>query len=387
MRRIYTQILLFYLILHFILPILYYYFFGYVNLYSDIEVGYSIFKSCFLNIVSVLGTIFVIRFLPDKKEKIDPQFRHSFKFFILCMSLFSLTVLFGGTYEEKLSGSLNGSFISYLLLFFDGTTALFIYLLLQKDIKHSIFSILLYVILNTIAGSRSAFLIIIILAFIMYLFKNSLYIKLKMRRFLFVICIISPMIFYYGTTVRGNYDKKTLINLIIGRVSMVEISAIPIESIESGDMDESLYDQKYGIINQFKQSCNEISPINPFESDINPNQYFRPIFFWDFDVNAIFGQYLSLNITLPVYFYLASNMFFGCILTILFLSMLYYIWVIKSNNIYIFSGIIISLYYLLQYFDWVMLTSGLFKIILTIFTLINFEKLINFIIKTLKIKS
>lgn len=360
--------------------------FGFVNLYSDLDVGLSVTKSAVLNIATVFGTIIVIKFLPDKKEKIAPQLNHSFKFYLISLFILALSINNSGGFEEILKGSLHGKLISYVLLFFDATWALGLFLFFQKDIKYTLFAILLYILLLTWSGSRSAFIIIIITTFVLHIFENNDKIKNKLKPFLLICCLISPIIFFYGTSARGGVDRDKLLNLIIGRVSMVELSSVPIEAKDSGKMDVALYDNKYGIVNQFKQSINEISPLDPFEHDVNPNQYFRPIFFWESTEISIIDQYLSLNLTLPVYFYLNTNFIISCLISISFLSGLYYIWVKKSDNIYIFFGIIMSLYYLLQFFDWVMLVAGLFRMVLTIFTLFTFEKVVNLILLAFKDK-
>lgn len=379
MRKAYSNILLFYLIVHFIIPIIYYHFYDFINLYSDIEYGEFVFKGIILNFISILGTICVIQFLPDKKIPINPIFSHSFKFYILCVIFFSIYLYSSGGYDGLLEGSLSGALISYILLFFDPAVGLILFLFLQKNIKYVSIAILLYVLLFTLGGSRSAIIIVVIIYLILLMFENSKKIKKKMRFYVLFFCLISPVAFYFGTSVRGVVDDSTISKLIVGRISMVELAGIPIEAFEKQRMSIALYDSKYGIVNQLKQSINEISPIDPFKHDINPNQYYRAIFL-DKTELSILDKYMSMNITLPVYFYLETNMFFGCLFTIIFLSLLYYVWIIKSENLYFLIGIIMSLYYLLQYFDWVMVTAGLFRIVLTIFTLKFLEKILNILL-------
>ena len=83
MRKVYSSVLLFYLILHFIIPIIYYYFYGFVNLYSELEYNIYAFKGILLNVVTILGTIFVIQFLPDKKVIIPSKFKNASIYLIL----------------------------------------------------------------------------------------------------------------------------------------------------------------------------------------------------------------------------------------------------------------------------------------------------------------
>lgn len=380
MRKAYSNILLFYLIVHFVIPIIYYYFYDFINLYSDVEYGEFVLKGILLNFISILGTICVIQFLPDKKIPIKPIFNHSFKFYILCVIFFSIYLYSSGGYDGLLEGSLSGALISYILLFFDPAVGLILFLFLQKNIKYEGLVILLYVLLFTIGGSRSAIIIVVIIYLILQMFENSKKMKKKFRVYVLFFCLISPLAFYFGTSVRGVVDDSTISKLIVGRISMVELAGIPIEASEKQRISIALYDSKYGIVNQIKQSINEISPIDPFKHDTNPNQYYRAIFL-DKTELSVLDKYMSMNITLPTYFYLETNMFFGCLVTIIFLSLLYYVWIIKSENLYFLIGIIMSLYYLLQYFDWVMVTAGLFRIVLTILSLKFLEKILNILSK------
>ena len=87
MRKAYSNILLFYLVIHFIIPIIYYHFYDFINLYSDIDYGEFVYKGIILNIISIIGTICVIQFLPDKKIPKKPIFNHSFKgLCVICVS-------------------------------------------------------------------------------------------------------------------------------------------------------------------------------------------------------------------------------------------------------------------------------------------------------------
>ncbi|QOG03789.1 hypothetical protein [Flavobacterium sp. MDT1-60] len=337
----------------------------------------SIIKGISINVISILGTIAVIQFLPNKKTPIPPKYNHSFKFYLITICLLGYTIK-GTAYEDILEGATNGTFVSYLLLFFDATVGLALFLFMQKNIKFVVVAILLYVLLLTFAGSRSAIIFVLIIFICLSIFENNLKAKEKMRKIVLFLCIVSPIMFYYATNVRSSVDQSSVTKLLVGRISMVELASIPIDAINDKTMNYTLYDKKYGIINQLQQSFNEVSPLNLFELDVNPNQYHRPIFLGN-DELSIIDKYMSMNMTLPTYFYVETNLFFGCILTILFLSLLYYFWVRNSDNIYLLVGIITQLYYMLQYFDWVMLVAGFYRIFLTIFALKCIEKFFNII--------
>lgn len=387
MRQVYVFVLLFYLILHFVIPMVYYHFFGFVNLFSHLDYNSSsVIMGISMNFISILGTIVVISFLPNKKIPVSPIFNHSFKFLLIAICLFSYSIT-GTSYEDILDGAKNGTWISYVLLFFDVTVSLLLFLFLQKNIKFSSFAILAYVILQTYAGSRSSIIVVVIAYLSMRMFTNGFRTMRKMRRIVLFFSILSPFMFSYATSVRTSIDQSLVSKLIVGRVSMVELSSIPIDAVRDNSMNRILYNEKYGVLNQLKLAINEVSPINFFENDVNPNQYHRSIFL-DLNELSVIDNYMSMNMTLPTYFYLSSNFFLGCLLTIFFLSSIYVVWIRLNSNIYIMIIILTQLYYLLQYFDWVMLVAGSFRVVLTIFMLKCFEKAINILMqsKTLMIE-
>ncbi|MGL2988118.1 hypothetical protein ACSVH5_11025 [Flavobacterium sp. RSSA_27] len=335
----------------------------------------STIKGIGLNVISILGTILVIRFLPDKKLAIAPRFNHSFKFYIISICLLGYTIM-GTSYDALLEGATHGTLVSYLLLFFDATIAFSIFLFMQKNIKYVTVAVLMYILLLTFAGSRSAIIFILITYLSLSMFKNSIEAKVKMKKIVFFFCVASPLMFYYATNVRSSVDLDVIGKLIVGRISMVELASIPIDAISDKTMNVGLYDKKYGIANQLKQSFNEVSPINLFEMDVNPNQYHRPIFLGN-DELSIVDKYMSMNMTLPTYFYIQTNFFFSCILTIFFLSLIYYVWVRLNDNLYVLIGVVTQLYFILQYFDWVMLIAGFYRVLLTVFMFKCVEKFLN----------
>ena len=373
MKRVYVGLLLFYLVLHFVFPLIYYSIYGFFTIYSDQEYNLSVLKGVALNFIAVGGAIFCIRFLPERRKLIQPRFNHGFSFLMIAAVILVVGIIQAGGYEGILEGKQHGALTSYLSLIFDSTTALVLFVLFQKKINYPIVILLGYILLMTLTGSRSAIILVVLIGLMGPAFQNGLEIKKKIWRFASFIGILSPFLFYYATSVRQEVDTALLYQLIIGRISMVESSAIPIEGKDKKLMDTELFSRKYGFVNQIKQSANEISPIDPFEHDINPNQYYRAIFKGAREENAGLS-YMSMNMTLPVYLYMKTNFFFASVLSIAFLTLLYYCWIRNSNNIYILILVMLNIYYILQYFDWVMLTAGFFRTYLTILTLKLFEK-------------
>lgn len=379
MKRQFSIILLFFLCFHFIIPWLYFMMYGFVNLYSTVQ-GYT---GMIVNLIAIIGTVCVIRLLPPAKKVTIPSLNHVSSFFFIAILIIVYKFISGGGYLGALSGNNHGTWISFLSLFFNVNIAFFLMMCLQKDIKHVYFLICIYVILMTSTGSRSAVIGVLFVIFYLPLFYNNNFVGHKIKRILIVLAIISPMIFLYGTSVRGYIDRELLGKIIVGRISFVELSMIPLQGRSDGSMDEVIFDEKYSFSNQAKQVVNVLSPVDPFEYDIAPNQYFRQIFFGASE-KSVLDSYMSINLTLPVYFVMRTNYVVGIILTILFLVGLYWLWVRFASNQYVFFSILFSLYNILYFFDWVMIAQEIFTICLTVFALRHYELFLNSVVYTYK---
>jgi len=336
-----------------------------------------------INIVAILGTITILHYLPDSNHIVEPRFNNSISFFYFAVFIAIFKFISGGGFEGSLKGTTHGTLISFISLFFNVNSAFFFAICLQKNLKNVFVILAIYVILMTALGSRSAIIGILLIALMLPLFKNNDLVKRKLRILIILLSIISPLLFLLGTSVRGGLDRNLLGKIIIGRISFIESSMIPLAGRQNNTMDELTFDKKYSTLNQFKQVINAISPIDPFLPDISPNQYFRQIFLGASE-SKVQNSYMSMNMTLPVYFVMKSNIFIGICLTIIFLSLLYLIWIRFSSNIYIFIAIVRSLYDILYYFDWVMIVQVIFSTTLTLITLKYYDVVINSIKYTTK---
>ena len=379
MRRLFSVLLIFFLLFHFLLPSLYFICFDFVNLYSDVQ-GYA---GMVVNVIAILGALVIIQHLPSKEKAVVASYNHLLSFFIISIFIFIYKFISGGGYVGMLTGNTNGTWISFLSLFFNMSTAFLLMMCLQKDIKHIYFLLCLYVILLTYTGSRSAIIIILFLLFYLPLFSNYEKVGRKIKHIFIVLAIVSPLCFKYATSIRSEIDKELLGKIIIGRISLVELSMIPLKSYEDGSMDATVFNEKYSSNSQIRQVLNVILPIDPFPYDVNPNQYFRQIFLGASE-SSILSSYMSMNMTLPVYFILKTNYVIGIIITILFLSFLFCFWIKFASNKYIFFSILFSLYDILYYFDWVMIVQHIFSICCTLFAVDKYEKIINSLNYTLK---
>lgn len=380
MKQRFIYILLFYWVFHFIIPILGYLYYGeFINLYSDI-IGYD---GMIINTIVVTITICIVYFLPSKKYATFVPFNHAKSFFIISLSLAIYKFFIGGKYAGALEGSTNGMFISYLSMFFRKDVAFFLLFCLQKNFKSLFVYILLYVVLVTITGSRSAVIAVFFLYLYLPFFSYRKQMVSRLKKIVLFVALISPLLFFYGTSVRGDIDKDLLGKIIIGRISLIEVSTIPIKQKEDRSMDMTVYNEKYSLSNQLKQSFNAISPIDPFEDDIAPNQYYRQIFLGR-SFSFVQNSYMSINMTLPAYFVLMSNKYIGSILSVIFLVFLYLFWYKFSNNIYIFFMIFFCIYEMLYFFDFVMIIQHMFFIFLTLLALGKYEFVLNAFSTSLK---
>lgn len=379
MKKQFIFILLFFWGFHFFLPFIYFLFFGYVNLYSSVQ-GYD---GMVVNTVAIFGTIAVIFNLPSKDFKFEPRYSNVMGYFFITVFIALLKFFNSGGFEGMLKGDANGSFLSFLSLFFDFSSAFIFLLCFQKKISNIIFIICLYIVVMTMMGSRSSVIGIIIVALILPLYQNGDKIGEKLKKVMIVCAFLSPFLFVIATSIRGGINRDLITKIIIGRISFVELSMIPIDSKERKTMDEKLFLEKYSVNNQIKQVVNVISPIDPFKYDIAPNQYYRSIFM-GMPISNVQNSYMSINFTLPVYFVTKTNKIVGVILTIIFLSLVYLLLMKSSKNQYVFLPVILSLYNILYFFDWVMIAQVIFTIVLSLFTLNYYNILLNSIVYTFK---
>lgn len=372
MRRQFSIIIIFFVVFHFLLPCLYFLIYGFVNLYSDVQ-GYV---GCLINIISLLGTLFIIKKMPTMDSAPLKEYNHLSSFFLVSLFITLYKFYSSGGYSGALEGSSHGTLISFLSLFFNATVSFFLVICLQKHVKHIYVWICLYVAVMTITGSRSAVLGVLLLFLYIPLFANYKSIYRKLKKILLVLTIVSPILFFYATSVRGEIDTELLSKIIIGRISFVELSMIPLQSKQEASMDQKVFEEKYSLNNQVKQVVNTVTPIDFFEYDVSPNQYFRQIFLGASE-RTVLDSYMSINMTLPVYFVMETNYVVGIFLTIAFLSFLFWIWVHYASNRYVFIAVLFSMYDFLYYFDWIMITQSIFSICLTLLALDVWEKVLN----------
>ncbi|SEL01008.1 hypothetical protein SAMN04488505_1011309 [Chitinophaga rupis] len=372
MKRAFISVLFFFFIFHFIIPAIYYWYNGFFNLYSDIDDPVALRKSFLINGISILLTAIIIWRLPQKNDKIPANIFNITPLYYFSI-FFSLAYYISrGGYEGTVTGNMAGSLLSYIALFLNPSIIIMLLIFYQKK-KYNVGAILLsFILFVTVTGRRSAIISVILMLLIYPAFENFSAYKSKLRKYILLFFIGSPLLFFAASRMRGIdldiLQNEILLKAIFGRLSMIELGAIPIHYKDLGGYNVELFNDKYGIIHQIKLIIDSLIPGNIFEYDVMPNQYYRAIFL-GYSIDFVQDTYLSLNMTLPVYFYMYSNFVIAVLCTVITLVGYYYLWKRFSNNIFISIALIGQLYTLLYYFDFVMWFSQFLTTVLTILTI------------------
>lgn len=370
MKRAFITMLLFFWAMHFALPMLYYINYGFFNLYNSTVDDPAILQKAFwMNTSSIFVTIAILATLPDKKIPIEPKYRNlNALYYITCIYMAMYSVLTGG-FAGAISGNMAGSIFSYINQFIDVSVIFALMLFYQRKRYNILLFMLSFLILRTASGSRSAVITLFIITIIFFpLFCNYEQYKKKIRYLIIVLSVISPLLFYYATSSRGGDLNGTMLSrMIVGRLSMLELSMIPINCKDNSDSNCNLdiFYEKYNLARQILLAIDSMYPGDIFISDVFPNQYYRSAFFGSSEEYSK-ENYMSINMSLPSFFYMYTGTFMACVLTIAALIIYYIMWVTLSSNTYFFVAFMLSLYTFLYSFDFTMWLNQLYVSMITI---------------------
>jgi hypothetical protein len=230
--------------------------------------------------------------------------------------------------------------------------------------------IMVFIVVQTLAGSRSAILSVFTTFLVGAAFENFKFYRKRLLVFLKYAFIISPILFIYATQLRyGNdyLDYKLIGNIIMGRVSFIELGMIPIHYYDNGGLDLTLFYEKYGFIHQTKLIIDSLIPGDVFGFDVMPNNYFRAIFM-GYSEEFVTQNYMSMNMTLPVYFYMLFG-YLGVFFTYIYIMCYFSVCYLLRKSPFLVLLLLATLYETLIYFDWVMVFSQFFSGLLTILIL------------------
>jgi len=385
MKKAVIGIILYILLLHIFIPSIYYYFYGFVPIYSDLVDYPSLYKAAILITIPLILGIFILKLLPSRDNFVKPVIDGNpinilFYFSILFkLATFYLT----GGFEGILSNESSGSLTNYISLFLNPFTLLLLLLFFQKTKSNVLKAISFYVVYITLSGSRSGIISIFFIFFIGFAFQNFKLYASKIKSVLKIGILLTPILFIYASSIRGIDEivgVDFIINQIVGRASTLETSMMPLY-FQSHNLDLSLFSSKYSFWNQFKLSLDALIPGQIFEYDVMPNNYYRSIFM-GFSESFVFENYMSINLTLPIYLFLKYG-YFGIVFTVFYIVGFYKILLYFKNKPYVVILLLSTFYNLIYFFDWVMIFITIYSSFLTILTVklfIPFYKLYKKII-------
>lgn len=397
----FIALLIFYFCFHFIGPSIFYWLVGYKETYRGDIVDYGAMTTGFLlNFASVLlGTLLIL----VTPLKVNLNWKPKGSYLFLALSLFFTVGVMTTNldYHEALKTLYTRS--DYWVLgemFFN----LDFYLLFALTYSFNFITeiSLVYVFLKIVAGARSAPLVLLhlgMVSFISPLAKRSYkkYVIYTVISFLFAV-----FGFNWATTLRNrglvqeaierqaSIDKEKgitplpqetppnetklltqvqsaatvshrLVYQIVGRISYLENTMLPIYfKNTNNERAMKIFKDKYSPISQLKIFINNIVPGDIFEFDVYPNQYYRSAFM-DFTLKRSKEFYTSINLTLPVYFYMYSN-FVVSVLATGILIWVYFVGTVLVSRIHPLLAIVTTAAFypgLLTFFDFVMIGKAL----------------------------
>jgi hypothetical protein len=359
---------------------IYYLIFGYINIYGENNIlSDTVKKSFFINTFSLLMSALIVMMIFKKElHKIKPKYEKVNELFYVTILFLLFSFFAFGGFQVLLSGSINGRLINYINQMINPLVIFAMVLFYQEKKFNFILVSISFVVFQTLTGSRSAALQLLIIILIFYPgFENQKKYLHKAKIFTIVIVILSPLLFIAGTVMREvEFDFENIQKIIIGRLSFLELSEIPMECKTNGGQNcniDIFYD-KYNFFRQIKLSVDMLYPGNLFIDDVHPNQYYRSAFL-GLDESYALENYMSINMSIPTYFYMHTNEIFSIILSITSIVIYVYLLLKSINKIYFFLPLLICLYQFLNGFDFVYLTRQLSTCFITVLFVIFFIKL------------
>ena len=383
MKKAFIGTLAFYLVFHILAPYVFQMIFGFRQYYGKPFDAGAINLVVLINTIAVVisGVLIAVFPKPEHMLTIKVQGAPVLYGSSLLLSLL-VFVIFGG-FEGILAGQANNSMLAYIGMFLESSVLLFVVLSTSQNKIGIVLSVLAYIAIKTLGGSRSA-VVVILLIVIMLLATRE--IKKIVKPFITVVLIgvvITPILFFAATFQRNGYLESDKIayfmEIAVRRISYIETAAIPVYNQAAKDPAIEIFYRKYGWENQAKQIINTIVPGNVFSVDVDPKQYYRAAFM-GYAEEAARTYYTSMNMTLPVFFYLFGGVFWAVAGTILVVLAFFGVaWVASAKAPLISIIFLFSLYGLLSFFDFVTVARQMVYVGCTLFTLYLFSRILGLV--------
>lgn len=368
MKKSIIAIIVYFLLLHVLLPGAYYVYNGFIPIYSDFVSYPALIKSFFLISTPLIVSLIILVFLPKKEDIIAPNIAGKPVTFLFYFSiLLKLGLIFtSGGFASAINGEANGTLSNYISLFFNPFTLLLVLLFVQKKRSNIMMAIFFYVLSVTLSGSRSGIITIFFVFFIGFTFEVFKTYQKKLFTFLKFGIFLTPFIFVFATKLRGVeevFSLEFLINQIAGRMSVLETSMLPVHHYDT-NLNLELFYEKFSFWNQLKLIIDGIMPGQIFDFDVMPNNYYRAMFL-GYSESFVFDNYMSVNLTLPIYLYMKYS-YFSVIISILYILGFYKLVLLLKRYPLLVIMFLSVFYNILYFFDWNMVFSQLYGSFLTI---------------------
>lgn len=379
MKKIYLLIISLTLALNILFPWMVYKLFGFFYVYYPVKEA-SVDRATLMLCVSLLLLTFILLLSKYGKKKLNYNIfeesdlvgKEIIHIYYIAIVVNLLNAISLGNFSSLINGASNGTIFSYLQLFLDMRILYFFSLLraykLQSLKKISLYSFL-YVGISILYASRSGIFWMVFFNIILFIGLDiPKKLKKNIRHLLIIPILLAPFLFVFSTNARGDTPNTVeyFAKLIVARLSYTEASGIELEQYENATYDKEIFEEKYGLRNQYEQTINMIFPGDVFEYDVQPNQYWRAIFA-DWTVEGAKQHYTSMYMILPIYLCLKYGEIFGIAIFIFLIYILFRITCnIKESPVALFLSSYFF-YTLVQYFDWAYHMRDLMCFLLTIF--------------------
>lgn len=362
------------------MPLVYYNFINEVHLYSDLFDWPSIILAAAINVFGIGIAMLSIKMLPASKDRVKAVIdgnglRHLFYVSVFFKLIYGIV---SGGINGVIAGEMNGTMLNYANIFLNPTILMACIFLLENGQRKAYVVFLLYAIEETLSGSRGAIMMLPLLLIYGQAFEGFDSKRKEVWRMLKVSIAFAPFVFMFATALRtdiSSMDIFDICNMIVGRISSLELAMIPIHYAGAPEADWNLFFDKYGALSQIKGIINSISPLKPYDPDILPNGYYYAIFLGR-SIDYVKTYYSSIPITLPVFVFLYTGVWgvvwFAAIMNVYFVFVSH---IIRHPVLCVIS--VLQLYSTLIYFDFVFLFKVAYSFLLTGFLLMAYLSVRN----------
>ena len=350
----------------------FYSFYGYSNFYGSSATALTVLDKAFaMNSLALLMACVLVLMLPDRKIQIPPIFQNLGPLYYGVIVYLIIYAFFTGSYQGSISGAQIGTLPNYLNQFIEPSVILVLILFYQRRHANIYLALAAYIALRTVEGSRGAALFVFILCAIYSpLFKKSKIYQTKILRVIIAAVVLSPVLFYVATATQGRQnDTSATARLIFNRISTLETALIPIDCIDNSrkNCNTDVFFKKYEPLRQLEQAIDSMYPGDIWVTDVYPNQYYRAAFLGHTEEYSQ-TNYMSINMTLPTYFYMYTDFLMACLLTAIAVAGYYLLMIASMNKVYLFAPLLLAFPVFLTGFDFVLPFHYFYSCLLTVGT-------------------